>query len=135
VFRHQCKYFRESLAHSSNTRSILSTTRIDYVSGFRCSVLGTRDEIFSRHFIQFRDEEEHPINKALSGYASRAAALIVRKEGENRIMVFPHLGRRGNIKKLKVNSKFCKIFKSSAAVIIRKLIAHQHEMSVKYCVI
>ena len=41
----------------------------------------------------------------------------------------------GNIRNAEVNLKTFKIFKSHAAVIIRKLIAHLYEISVKYCVI
>jgi len=105
VFRQQWKYFCDSVAPSTNTRSILRTTRIDYVSGFKCPVLGTVNEIFSRPFIQFRDEKEHPKNKALSQNASRPAALIVRfclKTAKRESRNFHLLGRGGNVTKPEV---------------------------------
>jgi hypothetical protein len=81
---------------------------IDYVSGFKSPVLGTRYEIPSCHFMQFRDEEEIPKNKALSDYTSRPAALIVRfrlQTAKTESLYFRLLGRGGNITNAEVKSK------------------------------
>jgi len=87
---------------------MLRTTRIDYVSGFKCPVVGTIKEIFSQHFNQFRDEEVHPKNKALSEDASSLAAKIVKvclKTAKTDSWNFHLLGRGGNITKAEVKFK------------------------------
>jgi hypothetical protein len=67
--------------------------------------LGTINEILSRYFIQFRDNEEHPKNKAQSQDDSRPAALIDRfclRMGKTESWNFHLLGREGNVTKSEV---------------------------------